>query len=141
MLTEARKNLEWCDGTLTLLASLHRLRPEPVRGVLIHGDLALDNVLVAAEDAMSLIDWSGGGQGERLRRRTSGSIDAKAVREPLRVLLIQHGTFARNFLARAASVVSHWISRSVPVRNKSIHSGGSTEKSIVWRPQSGRRPS
>jgi hypothetical protein len=53
----------------------------------------------------------------------------------------QDGTFALNFLARAASVVSHWISRSVPVRNRSIHSGGSTEKSIVWRPQSGRRPS
>ena len=44
-------------------------------------------------------------------------------------------------LARAASVVSHSISRSVPVRNRSIHSGGSTEKSILWRPQSGRRPS
>ena len=53
----------------------------------------------------------------------------------------QDGTLALNFLARAASVVSHWISRSVPVRNQSIHSGGSTEKSIVWRPQSGRRPS
>lgn len=53
----------------------------------------------------------------------------------------QDGTFALNFLARAASVVSHWISRSVPVRNRSIHSGGSTEKSILWRPQSGRRPS
>src|SRR4029078_9564340 len=53
----------------------------------------------------------------------------------------QDGTFALNFLARAASVFSHWISRSVPVRNRSIHSGGSTEKSIEWRPQSGRRPS
>src|SRR5713101_5917629 len=53
----------------------------------------------------------------------------------------QDGTFALNFLARAASVVSHRISRSVPVRNRSIHSGGSTEKSILWRPQSGRRPS
>src|SRR5437773_12395301 len=53
----------------------------------------------------------------------------------------QDGTFALNFLARAASVVSHWISRSVPVRNRSFHAGGSTEKSILWRPQSGRRPS
>ena len=63
------------------------------------------------------------------------------LRDSFRVLGRQDGTFALNFLARAASVVSHWISRSVPVRNRSIHSGGSTEKSIVWRPQSGRRPS
>jgi len=64
MLAQARKNLEWCDGTVTLLASLHDRRPEPVPDVLIHGDLALDNVLVSAEDAMSLIDWSGGAQGD-----------------------------------------------------------------------------
>lgn len=64
MLAEARKNLEWCDGTVKLLASLHDPRPEPVPDVLIHGDLALDNVLVSAEDAMSLIDWSGGAQGD-----------------------------------------------------------------------------
>jgi aminoglycoside phosphotransferase (APT) family kinase protein len=32
--------------------------------VLIHGDLALDNVLVTAEDGLSLIDWPGGGQGD-----------------------------------------------------------------------------
>ena len=64
MLAEARKNLEWCDGTVTLLASLHHRRPEPVPDVLIHGDLALDNVLVATDGGMSLIDWSGGGQGD-----------------------------------------------------------------------------
>ena len=64
MLGEARRNLEWCDGTVTLLESLHRRLPEPVPDVLIHGDLALDNVLVSAEDAMSLIDWSGGAQGD-----------------------------------------------------------------------------
>jgi aminoglycoside phosphotransferase (APT) family kinase protein len=64
MLAEARRNLEWCDGTIELLASLHHRRPEPAPDVLIHGDLALDNVLVSAEDAMSLIDWSGGAQGD-----------------------------------------------------------------------------
>jgi len=64
MLAEARDNLVWCDGTVELLEELRLRRPEPVSEVLIHGDMALDNVLVGAEDAMSLIDWSGGGQGD-----------------------------------------------------------------------------
>ncbi len=64
MLAQARANLAWCDGTAELLADLHQRRPAPVPEVLIHGDLALDNVLVAAGDVMSLIDWSGGGQGD-----------------------------------------------------------------------------
>lgn len=64
MLAEARDNLAWGDGTVELLADLRYRRPEPVPEVLIHGDLALDNVLLAAEDAMSLIDWSGGAQGD-----------------------------------------------------------------------------
>ena len=64
MLGEARENLVWCDGTVDLLADLRHRRPQPVPEVLIHGDLALDNVLVAGEGAMSLIDWSGGTQGD-----------------------------------------------------------------------------
>jgi aminoglycoside phosphotransferase (APT) family kinase protein len=64
ILAEARENLAWCDGTVELLTDLHHRRPEPVPEVLIHGDLALDNVLVAAGDKMSLIDWSGGAQGD-----------------------------------------------------------------------------
>jgi aminoglycoside phosphotransferase (APT) family kinase protein len=64
ILAEARRNLAWCDGTIELLADLHHRRPEPVPEVLIHGDLALDNVLVAAGDNMSLIDWSGSAQGD-----------------------------------------------------------------------------
>ena len=64
MLAEARENLVWCDGTVELLADLCHRRPEPVPEVLIHGDLALDNVLIAADDAMSLIDWSGGAHGD-----------------------------------------------------------------------------
>jgi aminoglycoside phosphotransferase (APT) family kinase protein len=64
MLAEARDNLVWCDGTVELLADLRHRRPGPVPEVLIHGDLALDNILVGAEDAMSLIDWSDGAQGD-----------------------------------------------------------------------------
>jgi aminoglycoside phosphotransferase (APT) family kinase protein len=64
MLAEAEQNLVWCDGTVELLADLRHRRPEPVPEVLIHGDLALDNVLVATGDAMSLIDWPGGAQGD-----------------------------------------------------------------------------
>jgi aminoglycoside phosphotransferase (APT) family kinase protein len=65
MLAEAEQNLVWCDGTFELLADLRHRRPEPVPEVLIHGDLALDNVLIAGEDAMSLIDWSGGARGDQ----------------------------------------------------------------------------
>ena len=64
MLAEARDNLVWCDGTAELLADLRHRRPDPVPEVLIHGDLALDNVLVGAGDSMSLIDWSGGAHGD-----------------------------------------------------------------------------
>jgi aminoglycoside phosphotransferase (APT) family kinase protein len=64
MLEKARENLVWCDGTAELLADLHRRRPQPVPSVLIHGDLALDNVLIASDGAMSLIDWSGGDEGD-----------------------------------------------------------------------------
>jgi aminoglycoside phosphotransferase (APT) family kinase protein len=64
MLAEARDHLGWCDGTVELLADLRHRLPAPVPEVLIHGDLALDNVLIAAEDAMSLIDWPGGAQGD-----------------------------------------------------------------------------
>jgi aminoglycoside 3'-phosphotransferase-2 len=63
-LEQARENLSWCDGTIELLADLHRRRPAPVAEGLIHGDLALDNVLIDGDGAMSLIDWSGGGQGD-----------------------------------------------------------------------------
>jgi aminoglycoside phosphotransferase (APT) family kinase protein len=63
-LEQAHENLSWCDGTTELLADLHRRRPAPVADALIHGDLALDNVLIDADGTMSLIDWSGGGQGD-----------------------------------------------------------------------------
>jgi len=53
----------------------------------------------------------------------------------------QDGIFALNLFVRVASVVNHLLCKSVPVRNRSIQAGGSTEKSILWRPQSGRRPS
>jgi aminoglycoside phosphotransferase (APT) family kinase protein len=63
-LAKARENLAWCDGTAELLADLDRRRPQPVPEVLIHGDLALDNVLIASDGAMSLIDWSTGDEGD-----------------------------------------------------------------------------
>jgi aminoglycoside phosphotransferase (APT) family kinase protein len=63
-LAKARENLAWCDGTAELLADLHRRQPQPVSEVLIHGDLALDNVLITSDRAMSLIDWSGGDKGD-----------------------------------------------------------------------------
>ncbi len=64
MLAQARENLHWCDGTLALLEELHHRRPAAIPEVLIHGDLALDNVLIAADDDLGLIDWSGGAQGD-----------------------------------------------------------------------------
>jgi aminoglycoside phosphotransferase (APT) family kinase protein len=61
---QARKNLAWCDGSAELLAQLDATRP-PIRpDVVIHGDLALDNVLVEEGGRMSLIDWSGGDLGD-----------------------------------------------------------------------------
>ena len=67
MLAQAERNLGWCDGTPQLLSDLHRRRPAPVPECFIHGDLALDNVLIAdgpGEDALSLVDWAGGGPGD-----------------------------------------------------------------------------
>jgi aminoglycoside phosphotransferase (APT) family kinase protein len=64
ILAQAQRNLAWCDGTADLLADLHRRRPPPIAEVLIHGDLALDNVLIAGDGALSLIDWSSGDSGD-----------------------------------------------------------------------------
>jgi aminoglycoside phosphotransferase (APT) family kinase protein len=63
-LAEARANLSWCDGTAAGLAELERSRPSAVQDRLIHGDLALDNVLVDPRGEMSLIDWADGGLGD-----------------------------------------------------------------------------
>jgi aminoglycoside phosphotransferase (APT) family kinase protein len=61
---QARENLPWCDGTAAELAELERSRPAEVRETLIHGDLALDNVLVDERGALHLIDWADGGLGD-----------------------------------------------------------------------------
>jgi aminoglycoside phosphotransferase (APT) family kinase protein len=63
-LVKAEHNLSWCEGTPDLLADLHRRKPSPVPELLIHGDLALDNVLIAPDGALSLIDWSSGDMGD-----------------------------------------------------------------------------
>ena len=60
----ARSNLPWCDGTALGLADLERSRPVLVQETLIHGDLALDNVLVDERGELSLIDWADGGLGD-----------------------------------------------------------------------------
>jgi aminoglycoside phosphotransferase (APT) family kinase protein len=60
----ARDNLPWCDGTAAGLAELERSRPAAVRETLIHGDLALDNVLVDEHGELALIDWADGGLGD-----------------------------------------------------------------------------
>ncbi|MGH9388570.1 MAG: phosphotransferase family protein, partial [Vicinamibacteria bacterium] len=63
-LREARENLAWCDGSAELLGRLEATPPAPAPEVLIHGDLALDNVLVEEDGGMGLIDWSGGDRGD-----------------------------------------------------------------------------
>jgi aminoglycoside phosphotransferase (APT) family kinase protein len=63
-LLAARGNLSWCDGTAEGLVALAASRPAAIAEKLIHGDLSLDNVLVAADGTMSLIDWAGGGPGD-----------------------------------------------------------------------------
>ena len=60
----ARGNLAWCDGTAGGLAELERSRPAAVRETLIHGDLALDNVLIDERGDLYLIDWADGGLGD-----------------------------------------------------------------------------
>ena len=62
-LAQARANLGWCDGAPAGLVELERSRPGSVPQRLIHGDLALDNVLIDAEGTLSLIDWADGGPG------------------------------------------------------------------------------
>jgi aminoglycoside phosphotransferase (APT) family kinase protein len=63
-LEQARENLPWCDGTAAGLEELERSQPARVPETLIHGDLALDNVLVDADGRLFLIDWAGGDSGD-----------------------------------------------------------------------------
>jgi len=63
-LEHARNNLPWCDGSLELLLQLDMARPAPHPETLIHGDLALDNVIIGEDGSLGLIDWSGGDVGD-----------------------------------------------------------------------------
>lgn len=47
-----------------MLQTLGDTRPLAMPEVLIHGDLALDNVLIDESGRLSLIDWSGGDSGD-----------------------------------------------------------------------------
>jgi hypothetical protein len=51
------------------------------------------------------------------------------------------GIFFWNLRVRAASVVSHFSSRSMPFLKTSTSGAGTTDQSVVCFPQSGRRPS
>jgi aminoglycoside phosphotransferase (APT) family kinase protein len=64
MLARAQAHLSWCDGSVELLRQLEATQPDRVPEVMIHGDLALDNVLMAGDGTMGLIDWSGGDVGD-----------------------------------------------------------------------------
>lgn len=64
MLEKAWKNLAWCDGSSALLSRLEAKKPAPVRELLIHGDMALENVLVDSDGNMALIDWPFGDLGD-----------------------------------------------------------------------------
>jgi len=63
-LQEAEENLPWCDGTSELLDNLKLAQPFPIPEVLIHGDTALDNVLIDAAGRLSLIDWATADSGD-----------------------------------------------------------------------------
>ncbi len=63
-LAQAQQNLAWCDGSAELLAELARAPPAPVPEALVHGDLALDNVLVDTTGELGLVDWSQGDSGD-----------------------------------------------------------------------------
>ncbi len=63
-LVAARGNLEWCDGNAELLEHLRATRPIPVPPRLIHGDLNLENVLVAGGRVSGIVDWAGGDIGD-----------------------------------------------------------------------------
>ena len=80
-LAQARKNLPWCDGTAADLAELERSQPDEVPETLIHGDMALDNVLVDEQGALHLIDWAGGGSGDP-RHDIALALDNKPELDP-----------------------------------------------------------
>jgi aminoglycoside phosphotransferase (APT) family kinase protein len=65
-LAEAEFNLNryGTDGDAALLARLQRYRPGFSESRLIHGDYNCDNILLAEDGTVSIIDWSGGAVGD-----------------------------------------------------------------------------
>jgi aminoglycoside phosphotransferase (APT) family kinase protein len=64
MLAQAERNLGWCDGTPEMLAELRRTTPAPAAKRLVHGDFALDNVLIDDAGNLRVIDWACGDAGD-----------------------------------------------------------------------------
>ena len=102
-LEQARMNLPWCDGTAAGLAELERTVPKAMRETLIHGDLALDNVLVDEHGELRLIDWSDGGPGDprhdiALALQTKPELELSA--EALDAFFLGYGTAALDAATR-----------------------------------------
>ncbi|HLG64476.1 MAG TPA: aminoglycoside phosphotransferase family protein [Ktedonosporobacter sp.] len=66
MLKQAQFNLQHyeVDGDAQLLQQLERQRPSMVPPTLIHGDFAVDNVLIADGKVSGIIDWAWGAVGD-----------------------------------------------------------------------------
>jgi aminoglycoside phosphotransferase (APT) family kinase protein len=66
MLKQARYNLQHYDvyGSAEVLEHLERNRPQPLSPALIHGDFALDNILVLDGEVSGIVDWAWGAAGD-----------------------------------------------------------------------------
>lgn len=64
MLLTARSHLDWCDGDDLLLKALEQSAPNRVSESLIHGDMALDNVLIDDAGNIGFVDWAWGDCGD-----------------------------------------------------------------------------
>ncbi|HZR44920.1 MAG TPA: phosphotransferase [Ktedonobacteraceae bacterium] len=66
MLKQARYNLEHyeVEGSAELLEQLETQRPRMVQPTLIHGDFAIDNVLIVDREVSGIVDWAWGAWGD-----------------------------------------------------------------------------
>jgi aminoglycoside phosphotransferase (APT) family kinase protein len=90
---------------------------------IVHGDLAIENVLVAEDSVSGIVDWDAAGCGDRsldLSKLLFYSYDQPALREPLaariRALSGQHGLalyLAYNILAQLDWSIHHHSAAAV----------------------------